>query len=189
LASPINADVAEKPILNRVPFGATWRIVTDSDSQSESITQFFLKIVLPGPEVVPVGATSVGKNQQTIGLRIGRPAVKPPPTFQAIDGKFRSIVGYSDRNIPGILAKVVDAEGNRHTFRVAGVMRISFLWFSTPTFSLALEISYELFLFGINTDDRQSLAEVPGFEGRDVLKLFVSVRMLRSRLLFPPIYP
>src|ERR1700731_4829475 len=113
--------------------------------------------------------------------------MKAPPTFQATDGKFRSVVGYSNRDVPGILGKIVDAEGNCHTVRVAGVMRISFDWFSAPTFPRAFKVSYELFLFGINANDRQSLAEILGLEGSDVLELFVSVRMLRSRLLFPPV--
>src|ERR1700730_6722878 len=113
--------------------------------------------------------------------------MKAPPTFQAIDGKFRRVVGYSNRDIPSIFGKVVNTEGNCHTLRVAGVVRISFDWFSTPIFSFAFKVSYELFLFGINANDRQSLAEILGLEGSDVLELFVSVRMLRSRLLFPPV--
>src|SRR5271167_533355 len=101
--------------------------------------------------------------------------MKAPPTCQAIDGKFSSVVGYSNRDVPSILGKVVDTEGNCHTLRVASVMRISFDWFSAPTFALASKVSYELFLFGVNANDRQSLADILGLEGSDVLELFVSV--------------
>jgi hypothetical protein len=90
--------------------------------------------------------------------------MKAPPAFQAIDGKFGSVVRYSNCDVPGVLSKVVDAKGNCHTLRVAGVMRISFDWFSTPTFSRAFEISYQLFLFCINANNRQSLAEILGLE-------------------------
>ena len=83
--------------------------------------------------------------------------MKVPPTFQATDRKFRSVVGRSNRNVSGVFSDVIDTEWNCHTFRIAREMRVSLDWFSTPTFSLASKVSYELLLFGIDANDRESV--------------------------------
>src|SRR6516162_461600 len=80
-------------------------------------------------------------------MRIGRSAVKAPPTFQTIDRKFRSVVGYSHCHVSGVLSDIVNTKRNRHALRIAREVRVDFYRLPAPTFSLSSVISDELLLF------------------------------------------
>src|SRR5262245_23137978 len=110
--------------------------------------------------------------------------MEAPPTFQAIDGEFRSVVGYSHRHVTGIMSDIVDTERYSHTFRIIPEVRLNFDRFSDPGFSLAPVVSDEFLLFGIDANDRKRLAKILSLQSSDVSELFVTVRVLHSSLSF-----
>ena len=62
-------------------FGARRRIVTQDDRQPEGVTQLVLQVLFPGPKIVSVATTSIGKNSHPVGVGICRPAMKLPPVY------------------------------------------------------------------------------------------------------------
>jgi hypothetical protein len=116
-------------------------------------------------------------------MRIGRPPVKLPPAFQAVDRKFRGVGRYPNRHVSNVSPSIVDTKRNCHAFCIACEVGVSFKRFSAPALSLTSVITYELFLFCIDADDRTFFAKIFLLQGSNVLKLFVTVRVLRSRLL------
>ena len=64
LAGPMFADFTEEPMLNRIPFGSTGRIMANRDLQIEWIGQLLLESVFPGAHPGAVAAAAIGQNQQ-----------------------------------------------------------------------------------------------------------------------------
>jgi|SRR5450631_295555 len=84
-----------------------------------------------------------------------------PPTFQATDRKFGSVVGRSNRNVSGVFSDVVDPERNCHTFRIAGEVRVRLFLQSVRT--VAKSMVAERFLAG--TDETIRTAPDDGTSG------------------------
>ena len=106
--SPVAADRAEHPVIDRVPFRRPSRIVGHGDGQSKLVRQP-LQRHLPLPFAIVVGPTRVRLDQQPLGSGVTMaPDIQPP----AADGRHREagcLVRRADHHVAVVVAHVVDA--------------------------------------------------------------------------------
>ena len=97
-AGPIGADQVEHAVLDRVPLGGSCGIMSDSDRQSEFISQV-LQAHLPSPTTVAIGTSAVGFDGQPRHARIPTPPNLQPPRTNGTHRKGRRLMGCADHDI------------------------------------------------------------------------------------------
>src|SRR5262245_5941583 len=106
-----------------------------------------------------------------------------PPFHETVHGELGCVSRNSNCYIPSVLSDIVNSKRNCYTFRITCEKRVFDLnGLHAPSFSLWLVISDQLLLFSINAYHGDCLAEKLCLQRRDVFKLFVTVRVLCSRL-------
>lgn len=85
----------------------------------------------------------------------------------------------ADIDITLIVGQIIDPIRNSQSFRVIEkIVGMHFVSFLSPTPTLVVKRTNQLFVFGIYTDDRQASFQKKLFDPTDVTKLAVSVRMV-----------
>jgi len=92
MARPVFADLAEEPVLDGIPHGASWRVMTNGDREPESIAQLCLEVIFPSPVATVIAAATVGENKQLVSIGISAAALILPPAPQGIHRKRGGIV-------------------------------------------------------------------------------------------------
>lgn len=155
-ALPVPADLAEQSMLDGIPFGGPWRIVTDGDAQSVLIAEFLLQIALPDLAARTVGSTRVGEDEKLSGTGIVFPAVAAPPVLDGIDSELGGFSGGAHDEHTGIAADIVDSIRECHPLSVGGkVVVLDLCGFAPPRATAVFEVTDELALLAIDTDDGQ----------------------------------
>src|SRR5262249_50445967 len=67
LASPIETDMTEQPMLNGMPLRAAGRIVADGHRQAKPVTHLGLQLVFPLPWAAPITAPRIRQDQELVG--------------------------------------------------------------------------------------------------------------------------
>ena len=111
LARPVQADMAEEPIFDGVPSGASWRVmsrkrVTFNPKASHS---FSCKSIFQARRLYPLHPPPWA-NQQPVCSRIGRTTVVLPPVHQTVHGEFGCISRCSNGHVPNVLGDIVNPE-------------------------------------------------------------------------------
>ena len=83
-AGPVATDLAEKSMLDRVPLRAARWIVAHGHRQAEAIADLDLQPFLPGTDLTAVAATCVGQQQQVVGRRDRRLALRFATTAEMV---------------------------------------------------------------------------------------------------------
>src|SRR5260370_36580207 len=94
LGLPIRADLAEKTMLNRIPFRCSGRVVGHRNGHSPEIG-YLLQLPLPSPDAWVVAATAVRFHKPMLRLRITPPTVLPPPPAQRVGPETTCLVRVS----------------------------------------------------------------------------------------------
>jgi hypothetical protein len=182
LASPIEADLTEQAMLNRVPLRAARRVMADRHRQAEPVTQLALQLLFPQARVTAIAAACIGQDQQLPGLRIGPASLLPPPLDKSGDSKLRRIRRGADIDSPLIALEVVEAIGHGTSQRVGQkVMGIDLQRLLRPGLARVPKAADQLFLLRIHAQDRPARSPKCLFLRFDILKLPVALRMLRAR--------
>lgn len=156
LARPVQADRAEQPVLDRVPFRAAGRVVADRHGQPEPVAQVLLHLLLPQPGPIAVAAPAVGQDQQARGPGIGRPARLQPPAGERGDGELGRVARRPDGDRAALGRHDVAAVGDGPPERVvAEVMDVDRRRLPAPGAPGVLEIADRCLFLGVDADDWQ----------------------------------
>src|SRR6266849_4621469 len=121
--SPIHADVRKQSMLDLVPFARPWGEMTDRDGEVGGIHER-LEFNLPESNPIPIAATTVGTNQELVGVRVDRRAHGVPPASNTAHGETRRVVVDTDIDPSLILGHVIDAVwGDGHRDNLSGTTR------------------------------------------------------------------
>jgi hypothetical protein len=144
-----------------------------------------LQFPLPKSHPRTVAATGIGGDQESFGFRIAWASHPPPPPADAFHGKGRRIMIHSHTHPADIPPQIVDPVGSH----------LALFWFANlevvnpnllrlalelPLTSSILEIPHQLFLLGVYRDHRFALLQIPLSFAVDVVKLFISIRVLAA---------
>jgi len=151
LAAPVLGDEAEQAVLDLVPLAGAVREVADGDRHPDFIGEL-LQFHLPEPHSGTVAATSIGNDEQSIGLGIDGLPHRLPPTPDACRGKSCGVVIHAHADPTCVVGQIVNAIGIGSTqFRDEKVMHSH--WFRIPFRTqfppAVLEVAYKLLLFRV----------------------------------------
>jgi hypothetical protein len=65
---PIEADLTEQAMLNRIPLRAAGRIVAHHHRQAQPVTDLCLQLMFPLPRATAIAAASIGQNEELVSL-------------------------------------------------------------------------------------------------------------------------
>src|SRR5258708_6544305 len=156
LASPILGDVAEKPMLDLVPFTGGWGKMTYGDLQSELATQLRQT---PFPQMTPsaVAAPAVGGNEQPRRAWVAATTHFAPPATNTLHGKFGGVMIAADTDPAFVAPEIVDPIRDGFAqFLVDEIIDFDFLGlpFGAPPLAAVFIHSHEFLLLRIDTDHR-----------------------------------
>ena len=75
-------------MLNRIPFGRTWRIMAYLGLKTEAVAEGGMELMFPEASPVPIASTAIGENKQAISMGIVIGSCLQPPGADRIYGKF-----------------------------------------------------------------------------------------------------
>ena len=110
-AAPVHRDVREQPVLDLVPLARARRKVTHRDGEPRAIGEL-LQFPLPEAQAGAVAAAGIRRDQQRLGLAIGRAAHLLPPSSNRLDGEGRGVVIDPDAHPAFVAVQIVDAVRN-----------------------------------------------------------------------------
>src|SRR3954469_20382088 len=176
-SAPVVGDVAEHPMLDRVPLaGSGWK-VTDLDLDAELIGQL---LQLAFPQAIPVAAATIRRNQHAAGLGIAWMTHFFPPAPDAFDGEFGGVVIDPNADPTLIGGDIVDAVGrDLAEVRINEIIDANFLRLSfwLPFLATVLEIADQFLLLGVDGNHRITSRLVLRRRASDMGELGVPVRM------------
>src|SRR2546425_4420170 len=181
LAAPVGADVREESVLDLVPLAGPRRKVTDGDRQPRTIGQP-LQFPFPQPHARAIAAAGVRGDEQRARAPIAGPAHLAPPSSDRLGREGRRVVINAHTDPPRVAREIVDPIGNRlAALRDEEVMDPHRLGLARrpPLSSRVLEVADQLFLLGIDGDDRLPGALSTPHLLVDVPELRVAIRMIR----------
>lgn len=184
LSSPVDRNLTEKSVLDRVVLGSPGRIMTDHDRDTQLIRQQ-LKLILPKPEATVVAAASVAKNQERIFLAENGSIWIVPPGTNGFYCEFGGIVGCRNIDATLIVREIVNAIRHRHGKRILPkVVGIDAFCLLPPDAPFVEERTNQFFVLGIYTDNWSTGLQKEGFDALKIAKLAVPIRMGRPGQIF-----
>lgn len=178
VASPVGTNQIEHAMLNQVPFGSTRGIMGHRDNQTELIGQT-LQADFPEPPPMTIRATPIRLDQKVGFTRIKATPQFQPPSPDGGHGKLGSIMRRTDHDVTLVMADVIDPIGDGFALgRVQKVIDIHVTPLLSPLHSRLLKVADQLTLFGINTDDGPTAAQISLSPAHDVAKLLIPMRRL-----------
>jgi hypothetical protein len=88
----------EQAAFDRVVLGGTGGIVGYGDSESQSITELMLELVLSSATRGGIAAAGVGQDQQVSGAWVAQASFTTPPAGDGSDGKGGGLVTDADKH-------------------------------------------------------------------------------------------
>ena len=117
--------------------------MTYFDLQAEAAAKTDLQLLFPKPDSVAIASTTIGQNEQTIGIRIVARTNFLPPCTDRIYGKLGSIATGANTYKALVLNNVIDTVWDRNTIGVRGEIMIQdFYRFLAPSAPGLMERSY-----------------------------------------------
>src|SRR4051794_17516026 len=182
---PCLADLAEQPMLDRIPFRRACRVVTHRDTQPEAIGHLHLQPLLPHSRPRTIAAATIRFDQQSRGswkalLHLTRTLLR-----NSVHSKGCRVRRLPNVDRPAIVLPIIDPVWHGSTNGILRkIMRIDHLSLLTPDLASVLEVPNQLFLLGVDADHRLVGRLMHRSLSQDLLKLLVSLRMLLTRRLF-----
>jgi hypothetical protein len=182
---PVDANVTEQPVFNRIPFRRSSWIMTNRDLKSVMI-RHCLQFEFPKSRPATIAASAIGQNQELAIVPKTATSRSLPPRCNGIDGKLRRVGRQANINVAPILARQVKAIRCGPTRSVLKkIVTVHLFRFQTPGLSSVLEVADQLFFLGIHADYRPTGLQKPFLLSGDVAKLPIPIRMRRSGNSFP----
>src|SRR6202042_3029561 len=153
--------------------------MTDGDFHADLVGEV-LQLALPQPQARAVAATPVSGDEQSFGLGIANAADLLPPATDGLYRKGCRVVVDADAAPPGVGCEIIDTIRHRppqlldqevvdpHLFR---------LTFRPPLPTAILEVADQLFLLGVDGNNRLLLFERSLDPPVDVAKLGIPIRV------------
>lgn len=152
---PVAADLAVHSVLNGIPLGSSRRVVAHRNGQLVAVTDLVLKACFPGACTMAVAASSVGKDQEAVGVGIMVLALESPPSLDGINGEFGGSTGRPDADEAAIGFRVVHDVGDCYSLGERGeVVVVDQPRRLLPGLAVVLEVADQFPLFGVHADDR-----------------------------------
>ena len=107
-ATPVLGDVTEQAVLDLVPLGGPGWVMANGDGEPGLVGEF-LEFQLPQAHAHAVGATTIGRNHQALGIGIALATHRLEPTPDCVDRELGGIVIDADVHPAGIVGEIVDA--------------------------------------------------------------------------------
>ena len=140
-----------------------------------------LQLPLPEPQSPPIAATAIGGDQDLFRGRIDPTSFRPPPAANGGYSKRSGIMIGSDIDEAHVASDVVDAVGisSGHTgTRKVMALNMGGVLDRQPLLTLVFVLADELFLLGIDRNDRKALSQIELYLDADVLKLRIAIGMI-----------
>ena len=180
LSSPVDRDLTEETVLDRVVFGSACGIMADQDGDAQFIGEL-LEFILPEPEATIVATTGIAQDQKSIFLLEAWAFRIVPPGTDGFHGEFGCVVRRGDIDAALIVQKIVDAERNSNGQSIlAKIMTVDTFRLLTPDATFIEEGANHLFVLGIDAEYRSSGLAEELLDPFNVVELTVSVGMWRS---------
>lgn len=180
LSSPVDRDLTEETVLDRVVFGSACGIVADQDGDAQLVGEL-LEFILPEPEATIVATTGIAQDQKSIFLLEAWALRIVPPGTDGFHGEFGCVVRRGDIDAALIVKQIVDTEGNSNGQSIlAKVVAVDTFRLLTPDATFIEEGANQLFVLGIDAEYRSSALAEKLLDPFNVVELTVSVGMWRS---------
>src|SRR3990172_7676844 len=184
--APVLSDMAKHAMLDLVPLAGPRRKVADLQGQAQCIRQV-LQGNFPQPVAASIAAAAVGRNQQLTCLSMMLHTHLAPPAPNGLCRKARRIVINADTHPALVFGQIVHAIGNGLApIFVNEIVDQDFyrLTLRLPLTTANAEFTDQFLLLGVHRNGRlASFLKV--LDGRrDVLKLLIAIRMIRTFFRF-----
>lgn len=184
LSSPVDRDLTEETVLDRVVFGSAGGIMADQDGDAQFVGEL-LEFILPEPEATIVATTGIAQDQERIFLREAWAFRIVPPGTDGFHSEFGCVIGRRDIDAALIVQQIVDAEGNRNCQSIlAKVVTVDEFRLLAPDATFIEERTNQFFVLGIDAEYRSSGLAKEFLDPFDVVELTVSLWMRRSTQAF-----
>jgi hypothetical protein len=178
-ACPVDTDVTEQPVFDRIPFRRSSWIMTNRDLKSVMI-RHGLQFEFPKSRPATIAASAIGQNQELAVVAKTATSRSLPPRCYGIDGELRRVGRQANINVSPILARQVKAIRCCPTRSVLEkIVTVHLFRFQTPSLSSVLEVADQFFFLGIYADYRPTGLQKPFLLSGDVAKLSIPIRMRR----------
>ena len=185
LASPIGADGTKQTMLNGVPLGCAYWVMTNCNFQSKSVGYFLLQLLFPSVCPATVATASVSENQKMAFAGKSAASILPPPLCNHIYCETGCVGRSSYANMPALPIEFINSVRHGSTQGVLSkIMRVDFECVTAPCLAVIGKIANQFLLLGIDADDGHSRFQAGVLLGFDVLELAVPVGMRRSGKAF-----
>lgn len=171
-------------MLDLVPLARPRRKVAHGNEKTSFIRQF-LQFQFPQPQAPSIAATAVCRNQQAVRLRIEAPAFMTPPAPDRGHRKRTGVMISTDVDKSDIARKVENAIriGPRYVWsRKVVTFHHLRLFGRKPLLANVVVVANQLFLLGVDRNDRKALRQVSLHGPVDVPKLSIPIGMVVSFL-------
>jgi len=176
LACPVLGDLAEETVRDRVPLGCTGRVVADCDLDRMRQAEFGEQTVLPCSTARAVAASSVGEDEQLVGLGVVVASIGLPPAGDAVGCEGGRIMGYTDEDVATVGDRIEDSVRRSDVDGVATeVVIIDRGWGLGPDGPRILEAADEFLLLCVDGDDGEPSIREGTLHLLDVAELFVAL--------------
>lgn len=105
---PCLGNLGEEPVLYRIPFGAIWWIMGNSDVNANVVRQSH-KTILEEPSPCGVGSTAIAKDKYGLRVWVDMPKGLLPILTYAVTGELGCVMAHSECHVARILRDVIYA--------------------------------------------------------------------------------
>lgn len=163
-------------MVNGIVFGGVRGVVSNAEFDADLIGEV-LQVCLEEIMVGVVATAPITQDQERSGLRIVILPLVIPPIPQTVAGEFAGIFAYSQIDVAGVVADIINPMWNNHPFSEAGeIMVIDRRRYGTIHRTRSVEIAQQFLLLGIHTDNGLSCCCIRRFEPGNILKLLIALR-------------
>ena len=163
-------------MLNRIPLGSTGRIVSNGDSEVETIGELRLELCFPSPATATVTTTRVRENEQFPRVGMLQTSLTLPPVTDSVSREGGCVMRHTDHDRTTVDERLVDAIRDRDAECVgAKVMIIDEPGLAVPACAGVLKVADQFALLGIDTDDGQATTAEALPQVGNVIELEVAV--------------
>ena len=106
---PVFGDFREEAMLDRIPLRSTGRIVSDGDSEVETIGELRLEFGFPGPAAATVTTARVRENEQFSRVGMLNTSLTLPPMTDSVRSEGGCVVRNPDDDRATVGERLVDA--------------------------------------------------------------------------------
>ena len=156
LSTPTACDLRKVLVLNRVLFGAIWRIMHQQYILSCFVCKIH-KVLLYNLVIAEIGTSSIAKNNNSPRMRILVNPIAFPCIFYIVTNEFGCIMSLPNGHITNIPLYIIDSVQDDFALGEVGKVMVKGLGLATAYHcTLTLEVTDEFFLLGVYADNWNS---------------------------------